>query len=192
MTTPKGLALHYDVLRPAERLALMVNAQARGDGRERDRLAWAAPMLRYGIPHYYPHAFSWLFVAFLHYSKVMDAAGLLARVEGLANLPGVSEAKADHLVKLCAYLLVIELDGWDQLAKEHRFESRALWQGLPAAGRLLDIEAIARAEAYTAEEAARHLNDHDSGAVLRTTATVTRELRGLFDDLLGRWELPPD
>jgi hypothetical protein len=191
MTAPKGLARHYDVLRPAERLALLVSAQARGDDREWDRLARAAPLLRYEIPHHYPYAVSWLLTGFVHYAKVMDAAGLYAKGDAVADHPGVNEATVEAVVRTLAYLLVIELDGWDRFVAEQGLTPRVLWQGLPGAERLAETEAAARRTAYTADEMARRLRDRDPRAVLRTADSVADELRGLFDELLGRWELPP-
>ena len=62
---------------------------------------------------------------------------------------------------------------------------------LSPAERLAETEAAARRAAYTADEVARRLRDRDPRAVPRTADSVADELRGLFEELLGRWELPP-
>ncbi len=116
-----GFAEYYPFLRPADRLAALSAAAARGDGADHRRLAATAPRVVFPLPHHLPLALAWQATALLSRCAVLDAAAELWLALARAAEPaGPAERDRRH-AELAARstALVAQAAAWRALGREH-------------------------------------------------------------------------
>jgi hypothetical protein len=174
------LAKLYDVLKPAERIPLLLDADARGDRVEYDRLARIAPRSTYTIPDFYPMLEGLWFVATLHMIEMLQYGMYLWCASGLwvnGRLDPQHRDKARQAMGFQAYRLLILFDGWRLWGTQLGIDLDILLKWMPAYDLLLQTVAFARDAAWTTEEATAH----QGGKPAPTAANVAAELQKALD-----------
>jgi hypothetical protein len=181
------LARYYETLTPWERLPLLVDASARGDKVEQDRLARSAPKNGFGVPDYWGLAEGLDDVA-KHYLLVqLDIAAyywrLSAFFEDTALLPRdqrrLKQARGQRfsqLQRLLAYRCVVLAEAWKLLCGELHVDADALTCGIPGHEVVQHMVDVARLRAFTPEEALAYLRKTlvPEAAEEEATASVSR------------------
>ena len=86
----KGLARHYGVLTPWERLPLILAASARGGEAERDRLGRSAPRQGYVLPDYHGLGEGLLLLALFHVIELLHFTARAAHSRPGSRMPPVN------------------------------------------------------------------------------------------------------
>ncbi len=183
-----GLAKHYDLLTPRERLPLIMAAALRGDGAEFDRLHRSAPRLGYSVPDYYPFSEALLRTSLSHLQRRFDAVMVFLKVQAVVLTDDEGDERFWKLMRATAYAVTLEADGWTQFCEAMRLDPECLLGGLEARDLLKMVEDNARDLAYTAEEALAYRREGGSCAGVRTPSVVAAELRKIFDAQKATWK----
>ena len=114
-----GLAKHYDLLTPWERLPLTVAALARGDDVEVERLGRSAPKLGIRVANYWGLIDGLNCLAMTYMLRQFDAAMILGYALGLLGPKLVAHKRTSKQENLLwraaqtrAYRFVVSADGW--------------------------------------------------------------------------------
>jgi hypothetical protein len=129
------LAKHYGTLSPTERLALIVNAAARGDEQEIGRLRSSAPCEDWRMPHHAHMADRLQRLALVSLMDVLDdtARGLRAVMFANSCKPtGLSNEELMDEYFAHAYHCVTRLRGWRLFAEHNGFDPDWLFDEMPA------------------------------------------------------------
>ena len=182
-----ALARQYQKLTPAERLALILAASARGDDQERDRLAMSAPRVLLRVPDHFGVALAFREVGEQHFMELLNLAANYFQALGFA---GCEKGKAaERLLDLglfFGYLLKGQLAGWRQFCAEHHFEPELCWTCRPGLETVRRAEKLAESAAFTQEGAARYLERRGEGPARVPTAEAVAA--GLRECLRARAE----
>jgi hypothetical protein len=157
--TTDGLTKFYDKLLPAERHALILAADLRGDEAEAERLLRTAPRLTYSVPHHHLQAEAFQLVALVHLAQLLhlSSAYWQALVEALDGADLTDEAlqgRLDEVVRGQAYLLCTYLRGWELFCAGLTIPPDVLKLYLPEWPALQETRESAQSLAFTAPEAA--------------------------------------
>jgi hypothetical protein len=192
-----ALARLYDRLTPLERLPLIMAAVERGDDAEADRLSRSAPRMHVGLPDYHGLGDGLLLLSLLHMIGQLHLGLLYWRGSELAaEWQEFARGKEDKargdrlwgLVRMAAYRIVIESDGWRRLCGELKIDPEALLRDMPAYEELRRTEEAARLAAYTAEEAADYLRRSGGREAEPPTAEdAARAMRDVIDRRVAWW-----
>src|SRR6516162_5116870 len=134
-----GLAKHYDVLTPRERMPLIIAANDRGDDAEAERLVRAAPRNAYRLPDYHGLGDGLTLLALFHALRLLEMAANFWHTSGLASDWAASPSNdrdKEHLrsierfAGLWAYLFTVEVNGWERLMAELQIDSETLLRDL--------------------------------------------------------------
>jgi hypothetical protein len=156
-----GLAKLYDRLTPKERLPLIMEAWAREDEAERNRLSLSAPRRSFRLPDYYWLLEGMSHVAFFHLLETLDVAAIYWQANGLLEQEEALGKEADKalrdqldgLTRMFAYHFLLNIDGWRLFCTQHNYDPDYLWKGLPGYETVRQTEEEARITTFTAEEA---------------------------------------
>jgi hypothetical protein len=138
------LAKHYGTLSPTERLALIVNAAARGDEQEIGRLRSSAPREDWRMSHHSQMADRLKLMLSTCLLELLNDASHGLRAIMFARSPDISgpvekgmyssilcaERWMDEY-RLCAYCLVTRLRGWRLFAERNGLDPDFLFEGMP-------------------------------------------------------------
>ncbi len=162
-----GLARHYDKLTPRERFPLIVAATARDDKQECDRLIDSAPKIGWRLPDYYGLGDALQDLGLVFMLELLNLVAQYWHADGVLESYALSpktkkdktlEDRLHGMLKLLAYLFVVNLDAWKQLLTELQMAPDFLFMGMPGHDALRRFEPLARIMAFTKEEAAAYLN----------------------------------
>jgi hypothetical protein len=192
-----GLAKQYEKLTPWERLPLLAAAWARGDEAESDHLARSAPRESFRLPDYHGLAEGLLLVSLLHLVELLRFTALFWHTQWLSDQSawlkprGAEQVDEDgSLAAVCvgAYLLVCHFDGWRLFCKERNLDPEVLLRDIPGYGVAIEAEAIARALAFNAQEAAAWVRRDGTAerAEILTAESVAADLRK-FVEKRAQW-----
>jgi hypothetical protein len=160
-----GLARQYDKLTPWERLPLLVAAGARGDEAESDRLARSAPRECFRLPDYHGQGEGLLLVSLFHLVELLRLTALYRQMEGILEQEDEPESSRTWAtVRLTAYLLVCNFDGWRMFCKERALDPEVLLRDTPGYTVAVQAEETARAVALSVEEATAWARQRDGEA----------------------------
>lgn len=189
--TADRLARHYDVLRPDERLALMLAAAARGDEVEHERLTAAAPRVSFTTLHTFPRAIAFRELLDRFRAERLDLAARYyqAKSHAMRARRGPGDGAA-ALAVFYGYLLLAYRDAWARFCGDHLLPSGGLDEYLMG-GEVLgaaedEAEAVGATEAEV-EAVFREAAEVPSGS-LRTVESVAAELAETFAVRLAWWE----
>lgn len=198
----KQLAKNYATLTPWERLPLIVAADERGDGAERERLLRSAPRLTFRVDHQYGLGEGFHELAKLTALQLLDLAArhwrIAAVLEGRAAF-GDEEDETDRrlwsISRFEAFEFVLILDGWNQLCAELRINGDAFLNDLPGIETVRMAEKVLRKLAFSAEEAADFLTElvaeRNPNAPCRVSVggpeEVAGKMRRYLADCLAEW-----
>jgi hypothetical protein len=174
-----SLAKHYETLTPWERLPLILAASARGDERERCRLAMSAPRMGYRVQDYFGLAQAFLEVSTLHLLELLDLAALYFQAFGLAGgAKGKAGERLLDVALLYGFVFNVTLAGWRLFCAEYSLEPELCWSCLPGYETVQRAEQAAKKAAFTQEGAARYLkrSGREAGQV-QTAEDVAASLR---------------
>jgi hypothetical protein len=194
-----GLARLYDKLTPRERLPLIVAAVDRGDDVEADRLSRSAPRLYFGLPDYHGLAEGLQLLVLFHLLHLQERAihywHCLALLEQDAWLFGDGkkgrpvEDRVENVLRMWAYLFVVEADAWKQLAAELQIDPETLLRDIPCYDTLRQTEEAIRLTAFTEKEATEYLRQRgDQEARPLTVESTLAEMRAFLDSRVVWWE----
>jgi len=153
MTNHKAIQKHYHKLVPRERLALIIEAVARGDDAERETLIDSAPMLMYRMPDYHGEADAFNLVCLLYLTKQLDVAYLQATILHAEPKDQAKQERFYNAACISAYVICTRADAWRAFCEGLGIDADTALKGLPGADSLAMAENFARTIAYTAEEA---------------------------------------
>jgi hypothetical protein len=210
-----NLAKHYDTLTAWERLPLIVAAQQRGDWQEVRRLAASAPCHEWRVPDYCGLAEGLPLLTLLHWTRRLATALHLVAVAGIALRDGLGEGKkekqdqreeeATDALRLLAYRLSAQTDGWKQFCAELQMDPEARLRFLPGYDEVQSYEQAFRGFAFTHAEALAYLRqtqntdgpagNTDGADGLTTAKDVAQELRSVLEWFKAKWDGrsdPPD
>ncbi|QDU23765.1 hypothetical protein [Urbifossiella limnaea] len=188
--TADRLARHYDLLRPEERLALMLAASGRGDDVEHERLVAAAPRLTVAVPDTFPRAMAFREVLDRHRAERLELAARFFQTKRLAEDfdegPG---GRMGNVARAYGYLLLAARDGWAAFCEREMLPCGGLEVALVGGDVLRMAEDEAEGDAVTAEEVAGMIaaRGGPAGAV-KAAASVAAELAEVFEERLVWWE----
>jgi hypothetical protein len=197
-----GLAKHYGLLSPRERLPLIVAAADRGDDAEADRLAHSAGRVCHELVDYHGLGEGLLFLQFLHVNQLLQRTLTLSTAWGLLGKsppPGQEEGPAVKLtglerVRLQAYLLRVQADAWKRFCGELRIDPEAQLRDVPGYDAIKPyleaVAALTSPDALTPEEATALLRKMGGDANAQAP-TVEEEAEWLHHGLDGferRWQ----
>jgi hypothetical protein len=194
-----GLAKMYDKLTPRERLPLIMAAVDRGDDAEADRLARSAPRLHFGLPDYHGLAEGLQLLVLFHLLYLQDRAiyywRCLAMLEQDAWLCAdgkesrSTDDRLEQILRMWAYLYVIEADAWKRLATELKIDPETLLGDVPCYHTLRQTEETIRLTAFTEQEAMEYLRLRgDQEARLPTVETTLADMRAFLDNRVTSWD----
>jgi hypothetical protein len=133
-------------------------AFARGNERERSRLAAAAPRVTLQMEHHFGLAQALREVAHLHFMELLNLAAWYLQSMGQADARDEEERmRALDAVLLLGYWFNVNLAGWRQFCREHGFDSEILWSDLPDFDTVTRAEKVAERAAFVLEGAVRYL-----------------------------------
>jgi hypothetical protein len=194
-----GLAKLYDKLTPRERLPLIVAAVDRGDDAEADRLARSAPRRHCGLPDYHGLAEGLQLLVLFHLLYLQERAShywhCLALLEqdawlskdGKKGRP--DEQRLENVLRMWAYLFVVEADAWKHLAAELQIDPETLLRDVPCYDTLRQTEEAIRLTAFTENEATEYLRQRgDKEAPPPTVETTLAGMRAFLDSRVMWWE----
>ena len=170
----------YDVLKPAERVPLLLDADARGDQAEYDRLVRTAPRSTYTLPDFYPMMEGLYLIGYLHGMEMLQVAANLWPVAVSWRLRMERQddnEKAYRAMRCLAYQFLILLDGWRQWGAKLQIDLEAQLKALPCYETLLSAESFAREAACTEAEATAY----QGGKPAPTAASVAADLQKTLD-----------
>lgn len=188
--TADRLARHYDVLRPDERLALMLAAGARGDDVEHERLVATAPRLPVVVPDTFPRYMAFREVLDRHRAERLELAARFFQTKRLAEDydegPG---RRMGNVARAYGYLLLAARDGWAAFCDQEMLPCGGLEAALVGGDVLRMAEDEVGGDAVTADEVAGMIaaRGGPAGAV-KTAASVAAELAEVFAERLAWWE----
>jgi hypothetical protein len=211
MMNSDHLARYYETLTPWERLPLLVDASARNDQVEEDRLARSAPKHSFRVPDFWGLAEGLDDLAKLYLLEQLDLAVVYWRLTGLLGQEHLGRRSSQErqrekrqwkLVKMLAYRFVVLADGWRLLCIELNVNPDALLRELTGYDVVKQMEEVARLMAYSAAEALAYLRSRvegsspaqgDQPAVRReyrldTAADVAQSMRAFLQARLDWWQ----
>jgi hypothetical protein len=191
----RGLAKHYSVLTPRERLPLILAASVREDEVERERLARSAPRETYALPDYFWTAQTFSDLSSLHFLELLDLAISYHLALGLADTAGVEvgsvevEEKAMNLAMYFAWKFRLLLAGWRTFCGELGMDAEACWAILPGYENFRKAERSTESAAFTPERIVAFLKRVGANDPVPPTAEyVAAELHRCFDARIAWWE----
>lgn len=190
-----GLSKHYPELTPAERLALMLAAAARGDDVEHVRLAAAAPRVTVRVPDTFGRALALWELLQQQRMEVLSLAAdyfhALGTAEAMNEGNGLSDAGRRCLdgALLLGYLFRVRVAGWGEFCKRHGLDSSALEPLLPGGSVIDRATAATEHDAFSAESALECLRRKEPAtAVVPTAETMADQLQELHQARLSCWD----
>jgi hypothetical protein len=179
------LTRNYDKLTADERLALILNAAARGDDTERERLLATAPRITLSWGHHNAHVAAFVAISQAVLLELLDLTGECVEALILSAYPedGTGRAKGNRgraaagsgkgkgkvpprppgaryldLFRIKAFRMTVEMAGWRLFCEGRHFPPLWLWDGQPGYERMLRGLALAQQFAFTAESMLAWLN----------------------------------
>jgi hypothetical protein len=177
------LTRNYGKLTADERFALILNAAARGDDAERERLLAAAPRRTLAVAHHNPHAEAFMALSNAMLLNLLDLAAACVEAVILSAYPddGTGRGKGSpgrdaarggkgkipprppgagylDLFRYKAFRMTVEMAGWRLFCEGRHFPPLWLWEGQLGYERMLRGLALAQQFAFTGEEALAWLN----------------------------------
>jgi hypothetical protein len=149
------LAKHYDALTPAERFALILSADARGDEAEADRIAAAAGRVTYSVRDFVPYSQAFLDLAEGVYLQLFDYALYFAELESLSD----DLDRSTESMFAAGFMLKTLLDGWKLFCERRHVPPFAVWQILPGWDHLKRLVKRAERLAFTRDEMLQYTNE---------------------------------
>jgi hypothetical protein len=161
-----GLAKHYNLLTPWERLPLMVAAMARGDDVEYERLGRSAPNRRLRVANYWGLSDGLRNIATSYMLRQLEAAVCLGHAVGLLvpwlrSAKGASkgEERVWKAVQTRAYIFLVRADGWKLFCAELHIDPDDPLRNLPGYSALRETEKTARLVACSPEQALANIRE---------------------------------
>jgi hypothetical protein len=184
-----GLAKHYDILTPWERLPLILAAAARGDEQERLRLLKSAPRLPYEVQDHagLAHAFSTL--STVHLLSVLDLVAAYFLLLGMTVAEeGETEKEFRDATFMHGHLLQVRLAGWRLFCAQHQFHPEVFWRRMPGFDTVKLAEGIVGAASFTRDEACQYAKQRGlDPAKVPTAEVVAAGLREAFQAGVEWW-----
>jgi hypothetical protein len=159
--TSAKLSKHYGALDPAERLALVLAAGARGDDVEHARLMGSAPRVMWQVPDTFGRSLALLVVSAHMRMKVLELAALFFRTRALAReMDGTSAERLECVAGVYGYLFRTHAEGWVRFCAAERLDATVCARGTGRERlRILREKRellIARARRYTWQRGSSH------------------------------------
>ncbi len=184
-----GLVKHYDLLTPAERLALIMAAALRGDEQERARLVTSAPRKAYAVQDHagLTHAYHALCVT--HLLEVTELAALYLFVLGrVEREEDEDEGRVVEGALWLGYLVKAKQAGWRLFCAEHRFPPDFYWPRLPSLVALKFAEQCVGDWSFTPEGAREYARRAEKDpAKVPTPETIAAEMRAALQAGVDWW-----
>ncbi|QDU21279.1 hypothetical protein [Urbifossiella limnaea] len=188
--TADRLARRYAVLRPDERLALMLAASGRGDDAEHERLVATAPRVPVVVPDTFPRYMAFREVLDRHRAERFELTARFFQTKRLEEDydegPG---GRMGNVARAFGYLLLAARDGWTTFSERAMLPCGGLEVALVGGDVLRIAEDEAERDEVTADEVAGIIAAR-GGPVgqVRTASSVAEELGEVFAARLGWWE----
>ncbi|HEX4610913.1 MAG TPA: hypothetical protein VH092_22170 [Urbifossiella sp.] len=185
------LARHYSVLKPDERLALMLAATARGDDADFEKLAAAAPRLTLAVPDTFPRAMAFREILDRHRAERLELAARFFQTKRLAEDydegPG---GRMDTVARVYGYLLLAARDGWARFCKRELLPTVGLEEAMVGGDLLQMAEEEAAGDGVTAEEveASFAARAGEPAGLVKTADTEAEVLAEVFAARLAWWD----
>ncbi|MCI0704593.1 MAG: hypothetical protein L0241_26350 [Planctomycetia bacterium] len=178
-----GLAKHYALLSPAERLSLMLAAVVRGDDLEHARLIDSAPRVIFRVPHTFGRAMALREVCEQHRMEQLELAALFFGAQAVAD------GRMTDTARLLGYLMNVNVEGWQRFCEREQIDLTASTALMPGGEALRlaakAVEGVAFTEGEVLEYAQR--TKHSLTAV-KTAESVAAELQATYQARVAWWE----
>jgi hypothetical protein len=182
-----GIAKHYDTLTPSERLALIVDATARGDETERQRLVHSSPSTLRRVPDYQDLAEGLKDLARDHVCELMELVTLFWKAFVVEDIKADRDkgelTAAERALRsrcLLAYCFTVRFDAFQRVCEELHIDAELMLSHLPGFGTIAGSELVMRAMAFSADEAAAFVKSLDGSTVVTVEAVAAR-MRGFLE-----------
>jgi hypothetical protein len=188
--TADSLARNYDVLKPNERLALMLAATAQGDDLEHERLTAAAPRVTFTTLHTFPRAIAFHEVLDRFRTERLDLTARYFRARSeAAGVGGRAAARLVGVAQVYGYLLLAYRDGWARFCGDQMLPAGGLDEHLVGGEVLAAAERDAEADGVLGADVEAFFRRAEEVPLgpLRTAAAAA-ELAEAFAARLAWWE----
>ena len=195
-----GLARHYEVLAPRDRLALMIAAVGRGDDAEAARLERAAPRLTYQAAHHGRLSEAILVLVLMHQIAMPDLDVSFSQASaGTAVADSMPKEEAYlflqrtwNYARLMAYTMLTHEVAWSRFCAELPMEPGALLQFVPGWETVTRTTEVARGVAITREEAQALLQSQadakaPEGCQLEVGVLTVDDVLKQYREIVDRW-----
>jgi hypothetical protein len=191
-----GLAKHYEMLTPWERVPLMMAADMRGDEAEAFRLRNSAPCNAFDVPDYRGFSEGLRDLGHLHMLMQLElAAGYWHARALLLENPAVLEKdheeswnqKLGKVLQLLAFRLLRNANGWELFCVDLNIDPEVLLRHLPGYEMVKDAQASAQAIAFTATEAEALLHSEKNGQAEEQLPEAVAEALREYLELRVTW-----
>jgi hypothetical protein len=194
-----GICKLYDRLRPAERVALILAASARGDEQERERLVSTGARVTYRLQDHFGRVEALSKISKLYLLQQLDLSVHLSHGVGILEAadyapPGdrrqaTARRRAERAVALVAYRIVTRASAWRLFCAGASLDTAMLLTILPGHDTAADSEALARDLTCTRDEALAFLAESGKDdARLETAEEIAEGWRQALEEESRPWE----
>jgi hypothetical protein len=183
-----GLTRHYPTLTEAERLALLLAAQARGDDIEADRLLSTAPRVAYRVPHTFGRLLALHEVMSYHRMQHLDLAATFLWTFAMADADDAAAERFLDVAGRFGYLLNAHAGGWARFRDWLGIDTSALESSLPGSDTIAQAAELSATFAATEAEVLDWARERNPSVQIRTAETTAAELRAMYEAVVSYWK----
>ncbi len=199
---PNALAKDYRLIKPGERLALIMSAYDRGDAADGERLASSAPKITFDTRHHQPFAHAFREVESMWFLQLLDTSANYLEGLDLSDSLSISlDKRSPRFFRMAlswGYILKTRAAGWKLFCERRHFPPFARWKRKPGWDRLYRALETAEKAAFSDEEFIAFFNGQQSNGEAKLTispfaaAATASALDWFFKESVREWGGEPE